>query len=153
MRQPILSSNFNSFMILLSLLIFFGITSAGCDSGQASAGPGKGIHISGKLTGCSSDSIFVFSQMGNDFLKMGGGKINSSGSESSFDMRVAVPEPGVYLLGVGPQAAGKIVLFEEPEVVVTASCSNFPGTLQAVNSPLNKDFSDGQIKELLIISM
>ena len=129
-------------MILLTILAFLGFSFPGCEASQASSGPGKGIHITGKLTACNSDSVYIFTQTGNEFQKVASGKITVSGTEASFDMRAAVPEPGVYFLGTTPQAAGKILLFEEPEVVVTASCSNFPGTLQAVNSPLNKDYAD-----------
>ncbi len=127
-------SFFSGFLLLLSSLL-------SCNSSAANTG--KGINIKGTLTACVSDSIFVFSQIGNDQARIASAPIIKNGSESTFDLWVSPPADGIFLIGVSPNGAAKIILAtNEKDLTFTGNCTNFQGSAQVGNSQQNKELTE-----------
>lgn len=142
LKLPYLSKS--NLLPLLIILSFCTALLAACGGG----GSGGRVGISGTLTNCKGDSVYLFQQIGYFPQKVSSAKISSK--DGSFELRTNPEGTSLYYIGINPQLKSPILLGDENAVSFSADCGNFYRTARVENSALNTSYNlaEGTLQNL-----
>ncbi|MFN8397618.1 MAG: TlpA disulfide reductase family protein [Bacteroidia bacterium] len=93
----------------------------GCGGGGSSDGS---LVINGTLSGCTGDSIRLFSVSGTRINQVAAAKLDAADGKGKFSLNYKLSKPGFYLIGIEPRQSANVVLGEGGTAEMTGDCMN-----------------------------